>query len=96
MSTNEVERLIWDLHRKGHVDEFTADPAAFVSRYGVTDSEQQALIQRDYGQLYQLGVHPMAVLFFSQVNGTPMPAYLAAIGSPSERVEQFTRLLGRP
>lgn len=96
MSTTDVERVIWDLHRKGHAGEFSSAPAAFLSRYGLTDDERKALLERDYSRLYQMGVHPMAVLFFSQVNKTPMPVYLESIGSPPERVEQFTRLMGKP
>lgn len=96
MSTIDVERVIWDLHRKGHADEYASDPAAFLARYPLAESEREALVSVDYGRLYQLGVHPMAVLFFSQVNRTPMPTYLEAIGSPPERVAEFKRLLRRP
>jgi hypothetical protein len=93
MSAVEVERLIWDLHRRGHVQEFLADSETFLDRYGLTDEEREVLLARDYGGLYRMDLHPMAVLFYSQVNKTPMPAYLEAIGSAPERVEQFKQLM---
>lgn len=96
MSTIDVERVIWELHRKGRAAEFSSAPAEFLSGFPLTDEERTALLERDYRRLYQMGVHPMAVLFFSQVNKTPMPAYLESIGSPPERVAQFTQLMGRP
>lgn len=96
MSTIDIERVIWDLHRKGRAGEFASAPDDVLAQYPLGADERKALLERDYRRLYQMGVHPMAVLFFSQVNKTPMPMYLEAIGSPPERVEQFKRLMGRP
>lgn len=93
MSKTEVERCIWEVHRGGHGDAFQTDRARFLEGYDLTDEERQALLNDDYGALYSSGVHPMAVLFFSQINRTPMPEYLRAIGSSDERVEQFTTLM---
>jgi len=94
MSTHEVVRLMRDLHRKGLFDEFDADRPAFLSRYQFTDDERSALVSNDLGALYAMGVHPMAVLFFSQDNHVTMPEYLSAIGANQERVDQLKGLFG--
>lgn len=93
MSRTEVERCVWEVHRGDHGDAFHTDRMAYLEGYDLTDEERQALLNNDYGALYASGVHPMAVLFFSQINQTPMPEYLRAIGSSEERVEQFSALM---
>ena len=94
MSTTEVERCIWELHRHKNATlaHFQNDPSDFLSRFDLEEAEKKALLEKDYRVLYTSGVHPMVVLFFSQVNGTPMPEYLAAIGSASSLVEQRASL----
>lgn len=96
MSTTEVERCIWEVHRGGRREPFHSDRATFLERYALTDEERDALLSNDYGYLYRAGVHPMAVLFFSQINKTPMPQYLEAIGSSPDRVKQFSELMKPP
>ncbi len=90
MSIVDVERCIWELHRNGPepLAEFQREPNTFLSHFELTEEERHALVGRDYGELYRLGVHPMACLFYSQVNKTPMPAYLSAIGGATARVKE--------
>jgi hypothetical protein len=92
MAIYEVERLVRDVHRLGRFPAFDADRSSFCDSYDLTDQERAALLANDVGTLYSMGVHPMAVLFFSQANGEPMASYLARIGADEGRVSQFRGL----
>lgn len=94
MSSHEVVRVIRDIQRQRLFDVFDQDRAAFLARYNLTEDEQAAFLENDYKALYDLGCHPMAVLFFSQANKVPMAQYLRAIGAPPERVREFEKLMG--
>jgi hypothetical protein len=93
INVRAVERLIWLLHRDGGAAEYREDP------FGVLDARcaellidgaaRRLLAERDYRALIDAGVHPMATLFFSQVNQLPMPLYLEQIGASAERVQEF-------
>jgi hypothetical protein len=93
MSSHEVVRAIRDIRRNGLFEVFDRDRPAFLAAYELTGVEQKAFLDNDYRAMYDAGCHPMAVLFFSQANGMPMPEYLAAIGAPKERVAEFGKLI---
>lgn len=95
MATHEVVRLVRDLHRAGRFDAFDADRQGFMDGYDLTAEERAALAANDVAALYAMGVHPMAVLFFSQDNHMPMPDYLSAIGAEQSRVDQLRGLFGQ-
>jgi hypothetical protein len=92
MTVNEVTRAVRDAHRRGKQQTFLDDPRRYLNDYDLTATERQAMVAGDYAALYDMGVHPMAVLFLSQVAGVPMPEYLAAIGVGNQRVDQFATL----
>lgn len=96
MSTASVERLVWEIHRRGRGDEYRVDPSAYLQeacqRLGVTAELHSALEQQDFARLIDLGVHSMSVLFFAHANHVPMPKYLDAIGADPEHVDTFRRI----
>lgn len=92
MSINEVERLFRDRHRAAPGARSKDLGAALLDEYRLEPHERAAILAKDYGALYGLGVHPMAVLFFSQDNEEPMASYLAAIGTAPDRVDQLATL----
>ena len=92
MAIYEVERLVRDVHRLGRFAEFDADRPAFCDGYDLTAQEREALIANDVGALYEMGVHPMATLFFSQANGLPIASYLERIGADRQRVDELRGL----
>jgi Aromatic-ring-opening dioxygenase LigAB, LigA subunit len=94
VTMSEVTRAVRDAHRRGKRQEFLDDRRRYLDSYELTDAERQAMVAGDYAALYDMGIHPMAVLFLSQVAGVPMPEYLAAIGVGDQRVGQFTTLFG--
>ncbi|WP_420637847.1 hypothetical protein [Candidatus Poriferisocius sp.] len=91
-----VERLVWELHRRGRGDDYRADPSGYLAaaceRLGVDGERRAALENKDYARLIDLGVHPMSVMFFAHANHLPMPAYLEAIGAAPEAVAEFRRV----
>ncbi|MGA1051358.1 MAG: hypothetical protein ACO4AY_06080 [Ilumatobacteraceae bacterium] len=99
LNVRGLERLIWWLHRDGGGDEFRAGPDEFLDRrggeFGLGDEELDLLRRRDYRGLIDVGVHPMASLFYSQVNRVPMPLYLENIGASDERVAEFKAVFRR-
>lgn len=99
MALPTVERLIWEIHRRGQGDEYRADTAGYLAdactRLDVQSEAQVALEQRDFAGLIDLGVHPMSVLFFAHANQVPMPVYLDAIGAEPEHVETFRQIFAR-
>lgn len=94
MSSHEVVRAIRDLHRWESFAEFDEDRPGFLEKYKLTKAERAALLSNDVKALYEMGVHPMAVLFFGQDNHIAMPEYLARIGASEERVAQLKGLFG--
>lgn len=91
-----VERLIWEIHRRGRGDEYRSRPLEYLeeacARLQVPADAQRALEEQDFARLIDLGVHPMSVLFFAHVNHVPMPKYLDAIGADPEHVDTFRRV----
>lgn len=96
MSKAGVEFAIWEMHRDGRGADFRDDAESYLDevsgRVDIGPEERDALLARDYRGLMERGIHPMAVLFFSQVNQLPMPFYLEAIGAAPERVDEFKRV----
>ncbi len=96
IDTTAVERLVWELHRRGRGDEYRADPAGYLAaaceRLGVENERRTALENQDYAALMDLGVHPMSCLFFAHANHVPMPVYLESIGADPGRVAEFRRV----
>lgn len=92
MAQQDVEALIHAIFRGGRGDRFRAAPQEVLAAFALTPEERRALLERDYGWLYAHGVHPMAVLFYSQFHRAPMAEYLRAIGAPAARVAEFQGL----
>jgi len=96
MSKAAIERLVWEIHRRGRGDQYRADPAGYLTeacaRLGITGDARSALEERDFSALMDMGVHSMSVLFFAHANHVPMPQYLAAIGADPARVDTFRQI----
>lgn len=96
MMNSSVERLVWEIHRRGRGEEYRANPRHYLeeacARLEVPADAQRALEDQDFAGLIDLGVHPMSVLFFAHANHVPMPTYLDAIGADPEHVDTFRRI----
>jgi hypothetical protein len=76
---NPIDQFITDVTRRGMRAAFDADRERFLDRYSLTAEERQAVLKPDFYALYELGVHPMLLLYYSRVWGMTIPEYLAQI-----------------
>jgi hypothetical protein len=82
MSVYTLQKAIRNINRSPHARaQFESDPQAYVAGYELSDAEQEALLGRDYGALYRLGVHGLLLRPFSLLRAVPEAEYLAAIRS---------------
>jgi Aromatic-ring-opening dioxygenase LigAB, LigA subunit len=80
MSAYTLQKAIRNINRRPEARaEFDSAPEAFVARYELSDEERAALLARDYGALYRLGVHGLLLRPFSLLRAVPEADYLAAI-----------------
>lgn len=80
MSTYALSKLLREVNRDPVTRErFFKDPAAVVAGFDLTDEERQAVLERDIGALYRLGVHGLILRPFTLLYQVPEPDYLAAI-----------------
>jgi hypothetical protein len=80
LSAYALQKLIREVNRDPSTREaFFAAPAQLADRYELSGAEHAALINRDYGALYRLGVHGLLLRPFSILHSVPEPTYLRAI-----------------
>jgi hypothetical protein len=80
MSLYTLQKLIRDVNRKPPCREaFFKDATAFAAGYDLTDEERTALLAKDIGALYGLGVHGLLLRPFTLLHQMPEPDYLKAI-----------------
>jgi len=80
MSAYTLQKAIRNINRRPEARaEFESAPDSFAARYDLSAEEQAALLARDYGALYRLGVHGLLLRPFSLLRAVPEADYLAAI-----------------
>jgi hypothetical protein len=80
MSAYTLQKAIRNINRRPEARaEFDSAPQSFVARYDLSTEESAALLARDYGVLYRLGVHGLLLRPFSLLRSVPEADYLAAI-----------------
>jgi hypothetical protein len=80
MSAYTLQKAIRSINRRPEARaEFDSAPEAFAARYELSSEEKAALLARDYGALYRLGVHGLLLRPFSLLRGVPEADYLDAI-----------------
>jgi hypothetical protein len=79
-SAYRLQKLIRDINRSPHTRaSFTADPEGLVRAWGLEEAQADALVRRDYGALYRMGVHGLLLRPFSLLHDVPEPEYLRQI-----------------
>ena len=82
MSTYTLQKAIRNINRRPEARaEFESAPESYAAHYELSDGEKAALLARDYGALYRLGVHGLLLRPFSLLRAVPEADYLAAIRS---------------
>jgi hypothetical protein len=80
VSQYALQRAIWDINRSPEVRQaFFASASSVLERYDLSAEERDALLRRDYGALYRLGVHGLLLRPFSILHSVSEPDYLDAI-----------------
>ena len=80
MTMYALQKLIRDVNRNGDVrGAFMEAPDAVAARYELSPEEQTALVTKDYGALYRMGVHGLLLRPFSILHAVSEEDYLAAI-----------------
>lgn len=80
MSLYALQKLIREINRDPKMRErFSKSATEVALEHDLSPAERAALVERDYGALYRLGVHGLLLRPFSILHGVSEPAYLQAI-----------------
>jgi hypothetical protein len=80
MSLYALQKLIRDVNRKPACrDAFFQSAEKFAECYDLAPDERAALVGRNVGQLYAMGVHGLLLRPFTLLHQMPEPDYLKAI-----------------
>ena len=75
-----LQKLIRDVNRNPAArKQFFESPDELMAAYPLSAEEKSALLRRDYGHLYRLGVHGLLLRPFSILNAVSEESYLNAI-----------------
>ncbi|MBX9738563.1 MAG: hypothetical protein K2X62_00735 [Beijerinckiaceae bacterium] len=82
MSAYALNKLLREVNRNPQTRErFFQNAADVLPQFDLTDVEKQAVLTRDIGALYRLGVHGLILRPFTLLQQMPEPDYLKAIRS---------------
>ena len=77
MSLYTLSKLLFALNRDGDAKrQFTAEPDMFVDRFALDPEERAAVLDRDIGKLYVLGVNGQILMHFAALCGIEWSDYL--------------------
>lgn len=80
MSLYQVQKLLFNIHNNLPLRaQFTSDPGEVMANYKLADNEAQALLDRDMGALYRMGVNPWLLLQYANITGVNTQDYLRQI-----------------
>jgi hypothetical protein len=80
MSLYQLQKLMFHTHaRPASHRQYTADPNAFAAEYDLTEEERAAVLAVDIAALYRLGVHPLLLRPFTELNGVSSPEHYASL-----------------
>ena len=80
MSAYALNKMLREVNQNSASREaFKTDPAAFASRFPLSDEERAAFLAGDIRALYRLGAHGLILRPFTLLSGMPEPDYLHAI-----------------
>ena len=77
MSLYILSKVLYTLNRDAAAKvEFKSDPGAFVDRFTLSDEEREAILGKDIGKLYVLGVNGQILMHFAALCGVEWSDYL--------------------
>ena len=82
MTTYALSKLIREVNRTPQTrSRFQSEPESLASEYELSAEERAALLSRNIGALYKMGVHGLILRPFTIILQISEPDYLAAIRS---------------
>ena len=86
MSLYALQKLLYTLNREPALqDAFKADPAPVLDRFDLNEEERGAMLSRDIGLIYVLGVNGQILMHFAAFCGLPWVDYLEAMREGTRR-----------
>lgn len=86
MSLYQLSKVLYVLNRDDAAKaRLRSDPEGLFVEYDLTDEERAALLTRDIGLLYVLGVNGQILMHFAALCGVAWPDYLQALRDGVER-----------
>jgi hypothetical protein len=80
MSLYYVQKLLYQLNRDRHVRRrFEQERAQLLQEYELTEEERRAIVDRDIGLLYVMGVNGQILMHYSALIGQQWDEYIAAM-----------------
>ena len=80
MSLYEVQKLLFHINREPKMFErFLGEREMLIAEYQLTGKEQRALLEMDFGCLYEMGVHSLLLGPLAATLGVSFPDYLAIL-----------------
>lgn len=80
MSLYQVQKLLFNIHNNLNLRaQFLADASSVLADYKLADDENQALLAKDMGALYRMGVNPWLLLQYANITGVDTQDYLRQI-----------------
>jgi hypothetical protein len=77
MSLYTLSKLLYTLIRDPAAQaEFKSEPQVLADRFALTDEERAAIVERDIGKLYVLGVNGQILMHFGALCGIEWSDYL--------------------
>ncbi|TQC48802.1 protocatechuate 3,4-dioxygenase [Rhodococcus sp. WS4] len=79
------------LNRKAERESFLADPEAFMSRFGLSDAQRDAVRRRDFLRMIELGGNIYFIYKIGMVDGLNVPDIVAAMAG--QTTEEFVEMM---
>ena len=80
MSLYYVQKLLYQLNRDPQVRRrFEEDPAGKLAEYPLTDEERRAVLEKDIGLLYVMGVNGQLLMHYAAMAGLEWTEYIQAM-----------------
>ena len=91
-----LNNLARALNKKAGRESFVADPEAFMTRFGLSDEQRDAVRRRDFGRMIELGGNIYFIYKIGMVDGLRVPDIVAAMaGQTTEEFVEMMRKGGR-
>jgi protocatechuate 4,5-dioxygenase alpha chain len=91
-----LNNLAIALNKKAEREQFAAEPEAFMSRFGLSDSQKDAVRSRDFLRMIELGGNIYFIYKIGMVDGLRVPDIVASIaGQTTEEFVEMMRNGGR-